>query len=243
MKIAAVIPCRFASQRFPGKPLATLLSKPLVQWVYDATKRTDLFSDIVIATDDHRIAEVVTSFGGKFIMTSPNLTSGTDRVAEAVAHMKKADVIVNVQGDQPLVSPGAIRSLIAPFLESDPPLMTTVACPLPDSKSCDPNTVKVLCDRHFNAIYFSRAPIPYFRSNVQVPVYQHVGLYAFQTDFLTTFSKLLPTPLELAEQLEQLRAIENGFSIRVGLIDEPVSEVNTPADLLEVELLLKQASK
>ena len=231
-KILAVIPARYASVRFPGKPLAEICGRPMIQWVYESAKTCSQVDHVVVATDDERIFAAAEAFGAQAIMTSSDHETGTDRVGEVASQLDEYDVFVNVQGDQPFVTAESIAALVEPF--SDPSVsMSTIACPLNDSSLSDPNSVKVICDRNMNAIYFSRSDIPYRRQQVEsLPVYHHLGLYAFSKMFLLEFQKLKPTPLEQSEQLEQLRAIENGFRIRVSLIGEPLIEVNTPEDLV-----------
>jgi 3-deoxy-manno-octulosonate cytidylyltransferase (CMP-KDO synthetase) len=233
MNILAVIPARYASQRFPGKPLVKIGNKPMIQWVYEAAQRCPEFTKVVVATDDQRIADCVQQFGGVIEMTSSNHKTGTDRVAEVADRYPEMSVVVNAQGDQPFVTPLMLSQLVSPYLKGDSPAMTTLACPLDfDTNYTNFNAVKVLCDRYNNALYFSRSPIPYFReSGGNVPVYYHLGLYAFDRNFLSKYSQLTPTPLEHCEGLEQLRVLEHGFSIRVCLTEQAVIEINTPADL------------
>ncbi|MGK7915701.1 MAG: 3-deoxy-manno-octulosonate cytidylyltransferase, partial [Prochloraceae cyanobacterium] len=216
MKILAVIPARYASQRLPGKPLATIGGRSMVQRVYTAANNCPVFSQVIVATESEAIAEHVRSFGGVAEMTSDQHPSGTDRVAEVAERHSEATVVVNVQGDQPFVKPAMLQSLVQPYLEGQLPEMTTLACPLNIAADSDnPNVVKVICDRNQRALYFSRAPIPYFRNQGAAPVFHHLGLYAFRRDFLSRYSTLEPTPLENCEGLEQLRVLEHGFSIAV----------------------------
>lgn len=243
MNLLAVIPARFASSRFPGKPLARLGGRPLIQWVHEAATATGLFRDVVVGTDHYGIAETVRSFGGTVMMTHPDHPSGTDRVAEVARRWSDVDVIVNVQGDQPFVTAAALEALVRPYQQGETPEMATVACPLPPSAQADPNCVKVLLDQRGFGLYFSRAAIPYFRTAGPVPVHHHLGLYAFRRDFLQTFPNLPQTPLERAEQLEQLRALEHGHRIRVSLIDTGIIEVNTPEDLAKAEAWLARTPR
>jgi 3-deoxy-manno-octulosonate cytidylyltransferase (CMP-KDO synthetase) len=241
MKILAVIPARYNSQRFPGKVLAQIGTQPMIQWVYEAAQSCPDFERVVVATDNEIVAKCVQQFGGEVEMTSSEHTTGTDRVAEVAKRYPEMDVVVNVQGDQPFVTPEILSQLVSPYLRGESPEMTTVACPLDlDRGSEDPNIVKVLCDRHNRAIYFSRASIPYFRNPVQVPVFHHLGLYAFRQDFLAQYTNLPATPIELAEGLEQLRVIEHGFAIRVCLIEKSLLEVNTFDELLQAQRLITQ---
>lgn len=231
--ILAVIPARYASQRFPGKPLALINGRPMVQWVYQAAKTCPVFSQVVVATEDERIAEVVRGFGGQVELTSPHHPSGTDRVAKVAERYPEAEVVVNVQGDQPFVTGMMLQQLVTPYLVGREPLpeMTTLACPLSEADYPNPNAVKVICDLNQRALYFSRAPIPYYRHQGPAPVYHHLGLYAFRRDFLTQYASLTPTPLEFCEGLEQLRVLEHGYSIVVCQTETKVLEINTPEDL------------
>lgn len=234
MKILAVIPARYDSKRLPGKVLSKIDDRPMIQWVYQAAKSCSDFSKVVVATDSKIVADCVRQFGGEVEMTRADHTTGTDRVAEVAQRYPDMTVIANVQGDQPFVTPQVLSQLVDPYLAGKLPEMTTVACPLNMTQGYqDPNTVKVLCDRQNRAIYFSRASIPYFRNTVDVPVWHHLGLYAFRQDFLTEYAQLKPTPLELAEGLEQLRAIEHGFTIQVCPIEQAFLEVNTFDELLQ----------
>jgi 3-deoxy-manno-octulosonate cytidylyltransferase (CMP-KDO synthetase) len=236
MNILAVIPARYAAQRFPGKPLVLLDHRPMVQWVYEAAQSCSVFAKVVVATDDERIADCVKGFGGTVVMTSASHPSGTDRVAEVADYYPDMDVVVNVQGDQPFVSAKMLEQLVSPYLAGEFPDMTTLACPLDLSNGyLDPNTVNVICDRNHNALYFSRAPIPYFRNSLPAPVFHHLGLYAFSRSFLMQYAQLEPTPLEACEGLEQLRVLEHGFTIRVCQTETPVLEINTPEDLIQAK--------
>ena len=241
--ILAVIPARYDSQRFPGKPLAMIGDRPMVQWVYEAAKQCLSFSNVVVATDSEVIADCVHRFGGQVEMTSNTHVSGTDRVAEVATRYPEAIAVANVQGDQPFVTEKMLTQLVAPYFNQEIPLpdMTTLACPL-DSKTgySDPNVVKVLCDRYNRAIYFSRSPIPYFRNSLPAPVFHHLGLYAFRRNFLAEYAQLTPTPLEQCEALEQLRVLEHGYKIQVCHTEVPTPEINTPEDLQQVQFLLNQ---
>jgi 3-deoxy-manno-octulosonate cytidylyltransferase (CMP-KDO synthetase) len=233
VKILAVIPARYASQRFPGKPLVNISGRPMVQWVYEAAKSCKSFDQVIVATEDERIVEVVKSFGGRVELTSSEHPSGTDRVAEVADRHPEAHVVVNVQGDQPFVTGTMLHQLVAPYLagQAPSPEMTTLACPLCEEDYHDSNAVKVICDLNQRALYFSRAPIPYYRHQGPAPVFHHLGLYAFRRDFLTRYASLEPTPLEFCEGLEQLRVLEHGYSIVVCQTETKVLEINTPEDL------------
>lgn len=229
MTALAVIPARLDSFRLPRKPLALIGDKPMVQWVYDAAVASNVFDDVVVATDNSEIADCVVGFGGRVEMTAATHRSGTDRVAE-VAQRFPADFVANVQGDQPFATADALRALMAPF-SRDEPAMTTVACPLDDAGRRDTNVVKVVCARSGDALIFTRAVVPHGEITPDVPVFHHLGLYAFTRQFLAEYATLPPTPLERCESLEQLRALEHGYRIQVSVIAAPLLEVNTQADL------------
>jgi 3-deoxy-manno-octulosonate cytidylyltransferase (CMP-KDO synthetase) len=240
VKIVAVVPVRYAASRFPGKPLAELEGRPLVQWVYEAASRCPSIDDVIVATDDVRIADVVRGFGGQVELTSPKHVSGTDRVAEVAERHEDADVVVNVQGDQPFATPEMMSTLVSPYAAGERPPMATLACPLTDESSLgDPNIVKVVCDRKGYALYFSRSPIPHSRAGGPIGGLHHLGLYAFTREAMLHFASLEQAPLERSEQLEQLRALEHGIRIRVSETDRPVLEVNTPEDLERARLMLR----
>lgn len=244
MKILAIIPARYHSQRFPGKPLAMIDDRPMIRWVYEATKSCTAFTDVIVATDSQLIADSVLGFGGKVEMTRGDHATGTDRVAEVTEKYPEMDVIANVQGDQPFVTAEMLRQLVEPYCQGQSPEMTTLACPLDQETGyLDPNTVKVLCNVHGNALYFSRAAIPYFRNLGDAPVFQHLGLYAFRRDFLAEYAQLAATPLENCEGLEQLRVLEHGYTIKVCQTSKAVIEINTPDDLLKAKsFILKGAA-
>lgn len=226
--ILAVIPARYGATRFPGKPLADLGGRPVIQWVWDAARGCGDFAAVVVATDDERIADAVRGFGGEVAMTRDDHLTGSDRVAEVAAARPEFDVVVNVQGDQPFATPAMLTALVAPYVAGERPAMTTLACPLDDPAGlADPNTVKVVCDRAGDALYFSRSTIPHGATQSL----HHMGLYAFTRETVLRFPHMEPTPLEQAERLEQLRALEHGIGIRVCRAERPVLEINTPQDL------------
>lgn len=235
----AIIPARFASTRFPGKPLHLIAGRPLIQHVWERCRRAKSLARILIATDDARIAETASSFGAEVAMTSARHRSGTDRLAEAAAKLPRATHILNVQGDEPLIDPALIDRL-ARTLIADPVLdMITAATPFaPDEAIDNPNAVKVVLDRESHALYFSRAAIPFARDNAKPTFYKHQGIYGYTRRFLLQFVKWKPTPLENCEQLEQLRALEHGTRIRVLLTKRPSIGVDSPADAALVERLL-----
>ncbi len=233
-----VIPARLASTRLPRKLLLRETGKTLLQHTYEAACRAKRPAGVYIATDHEEIRAEVASFGGQAIMTSPTLTSGTDRVAEAAAHLPPADILVNVQGDEPELA-GASIDLVIRLLEEDTTVaMSTLATPIRRRIQLeDPACVKVVFDRRGHALYFSRSVIPHPREwhdsllQASPPLfYQHVGLYAYRRDFLLQLAKLPPVPLEQTEKLEQLRVLYNGHAIRVGVVDEPTVGIDTPED-------------
>ncbi len=231
MKIACIIPSRIQSTRLPRKPLLPIQGKPMIQWVYENAKRCQHLHHLMVATDSQEIADVVTGFGGQVMLTDPNIQTGSERVAAAAASLSDIDVVINLQGDEPFIRPEILETLITPYLNGETPEMTTVAFPLDEAtKRNDPGAVKVITDLQGNALYFSRSPIPYYRTQHSAPVYHHMGLYAFRRDFLTTYANLPQTPLELTESLEQLRALEHGYRIRVCLTPIKTLEINTPEE-------------
>ena len=238
MQIVALVPARFASTRFPGKPLALLKGKPLVQWVCEGTARCSLVDRVIVATDDERIAEAVAGFGGEAVMTRADHPSGTDRLAEAASGLD-ADLVVNVQGDEPLVMPEMIEQALAPLI-ADPAIpMGTLKNPIENEEDLhNPNIVKVVTDLAGFALYFSRAPIPCRREGGAIRAWRHVGLYVYRRDFLLKFARLAPTPLENLEKLEQLRALEHGYKIMVAETPFTSHGVDTPQDLERVAAMM-----
>lgn len=243
--ILGVLPSRWGSTRFPGKPLHLIAGKPLIQHVWERCQQCSLLDDIIVAVDDERIKVAVEAFGGKVAMTSPNHLTGTDRIAEAVKAVPQATHIVNIQGDEPLIDPALIDELAA-TMAADPTLdMATAANPLNPSDPAvnDPNVVKVVTALDGRALYFSRSPLPFFRNPVVgLPVYRHKGIYAYRREFLERFVGWQPSPLELAESLEQLRALENGASIKVLSTTDTSPGVDTPEQAREIERLLAAES-
>ena len=237
----AVIPARYGSTRFPGKPLALIAGKPMVQWCYESTSKCKELDDILVATDDQRIVDAVTAFGGKAVMTSPNHATGTDRIAEAIQG-DAADLIVNVQGDEPLMSANVLSRLILAMRESGAE-MGTAAVPFKETgrDPQDPNAVKVVVDKRGFALYFSRSLIPFPRKGgVPVEPLLHWGLYAYRRDFLNSFVKWERGSLEACESLEQLRALENGARISVIVTNERSVGVDVPEDIALVEKLIRE---
>ena len=253
MSVVAIIPARYGSTRLPGKPLADIGGKPMIQHVYESTSKAPGLERVLVATDDRRIERAVKSFGGDVVMTSRRHTSGTDRLAE-VARKITADWLVNVQGDLPFVHVETIVRAVGPMRRNPAIPMGTVCTPIYRAEEWrNPHIVKVLVDRAGFALYFSRAPIPYVRQGVLRPRgtektlragrrvwgYRHLGLYVYKRDFLLRFARLRPTALERIESLEQLRALENGYRIYVAEVDERSIEVDTPADLKKAARYIK----
>lgn len=247
MKTLGIIPARFASTRFPGKPLAMLAGKPIIQWVWERAFKSNALSRVIVATDDRRIASAVASFGGEVAMTSPEHPSGTDRCAEVLLKMEGEgwDFIVNIQGDEPFIDPGAIDQLVALLRGAESPDIATLARKIPDEASLfNPNVVKAVVGKNGKALYFTRHPAPYQRSVDSTdwlehfPYLQHIGLYGFKASVLKELTKLPPSPLELAESLEQLRWLENDYSIAVGITEYLSVGIDTPGDLAEAEKML-----
>lgn len=246
LTIVAIIPARYRSTRFPGKPLADLAGAPMIEHVFRRASEARSVSRVIVATDDGRIADAVKAFGGEAVMTSPDHPSGTDRLAE-VARGLACDLVVNVQGDEPLLVPAMIDEAVAPFRASPAEQMATLRRRLDDRGAwLDPNVVKVVVDGQDRALYFSRAPIPYGRSHdggfVPGLVSKHIGLYVYRRSFLLTLAALPPTPLERAEALEQLRALEHGYAIRAVPTAHDSLGVDTPADLDKVRHLLSSSA-
>jgi 3-deoxy-manno-octulosonate cytidylyltransferase (CMP-KDO synthetase) len=239
--VLGVLPARWGSSRFPGKPLHLIAGKPLIQHVWERCRQCSKLDEILVATDDSRIFSAVEAFGGKAVMTSPDHPTGTDRIAEAVRSIPAATHIVNIQGDEPLIDPALIDELAA-AMTSDATLdMATAANPLDpaDPAVADPNVVKVVTALDGRALYFSRSPLPFFRNPVAgLPVLRHKGIYAYSRAFLEKFVTWTPSPLETAESLEQLRALENGASIKVIPTHDTSPGVDTPEQALEIERIL-----
>lgn len=244
MKILCVIPARYASTRLPGKPLADIAGKPMIQRVYERAQLAVRPSEVLVATDHPAVAEAVRAFGGQVMLTSPDHATGTDRLAEVVRRYQDAEVIINVQGDEPLIEPSIIDDLAAAF-DEDPNLsMATLMTPIEAGEENNPNNVKVVTDLAGYALYFSRSLLPYPRVNGRMPVYKHIGIYAYRRAFLLQYAAMKPTPLETTESLEQLRALENGYKIKVIQTDFRFVGVDTAEDLEKVnEIYRKMENK
>jgi 3-deoxy-manno-octulosonate cytidylyltransferase (CMP-KDO synthetase) len=239
-KTVAIIPARYGSMRLPGKALIDIDGKPLIRRVYERVSGASLVSRVVVATDDQRIADAVTSFGGEVVMTSTEHRSGTDRVAEA-ALKTGGDSIVNVQGDEPLIDPQVIDLVIEKLRDNDKMSCSTAASPIADeSVYHDPNAVKVVLDMQGRALYFSRSPLPFYRDGVFGGAYLHAGIYCFRREFLSRYAALEPTLLEQAEKLEQLRILEHGYAIGVVITGHAAIGVDTPEDLETVRRMIRK---
>mgnify|MGYP002640456100 FL=1 len=245
MKICAIIPARYQSSRFPGKPLALISGKPMIQHAYERALACPELSAVCIATDDSRITDCVNGFGGKAVMTSVNHRSGTDRIAEAAAELglMDDDIVVNVQGDQPSFHPSVVTDLVRPLVEDASIPMSTLKCRIREGSDVhNPNHVKVVTDRQGFALYFSRYPVPFCRDGEPTGNhYKHLGFYCFRMDFLKRFSGLSEGTLESLEKLEQLRVLEHGFKIKVVETLYDSIEVDVPEDIGKIEASLRSS--
>ena len=241
MKILGVIPARYGSTRFPGKALVSLHGRPLVQWVIEAAQKSKKLSEIVVATDDERIFQAAQAMSVSAVMTDSSLPSGTDR-AFAASLGRAADVIVNIQGDEPLINPDHIDLLISAFETNPAPQMATLAHPISNEELLSPNSVKVVMDDDGYALYFSRLAIPYSRREFALEknkaCLKHIGMYAYTSEFLQKFCQAKPSALEMAESLEQLRALSMGAKIKVFKVDQAFQGVDTPEDLEKIRLII-----
>ncbi len=242
VKVVVIIPARYASTRLPGKPLVSLAGKPMIQRVYEQARLAARVDSVLVATDDERIVKAVEKFGGEARMTRSNHRTGTERVAEVAAH-EEGEVFVNVQGDEPLLNPASVDAAVASLLEEPAAAISTLATHIKiPAEIMDPNVVKTVLDFDGNALYFSRAPIPWVReaaSKMQVRHLKHLGMYVFQRDALLEYPTLPQGELERIEQLEQLRWLENGWKIRVAEVEHDGVSVDVPEDVARVEKLLK----
>lgn len=248
MKFIGIIPARYASTRFPGKPLAMLAGKPVIQRVYEQVN--SVLGEAYVATDDQRILQAVESFGGKAVMTRSDHKSGTDRIEEAASLIgTDADVIINVQGDEPFIHKSQLLTVCALFDDTQTQI-ATLGKHFDTMEAADnPNSPKIVCDVNGYALYFSRSVIPFVRGAdhaewiTHFPYLKHIGLYAYRRDVLTAITRLPQSPLEKAESLEQLRWLQNGYRIKVGLTDVETVGIDTPDDLLRAEEFLRQQDK
>jgi 3-deoxy-manno-octulosonate cytidylyltransferase (CMP-KDO synthetase) len=250
-RVVGMIPARYASTRLPGKPLVDICGKTMIQRVYERVRQAKTLSDLIVATDDRRILDAVLAFGGKAEMTSADHASGTDRLAE-LARRTECDLVVNIQGDEPLFEPAGIDAAVAPLLADESLQMSTLAVRIHDVTEWEDRAVtKVVVDQQGYALYFSKAKIPFFRLGeadapekcVQHPVsgtypLKHIGMYVYRRDFLIALSEMPRTPLEISESLEQLRALENGYRIKVVEVDYSPISVDTEEDLERVRVIL-----
>jgi 3-deoxy-manno-octulosonate cytidylyltransferase (CMP-KDO synthetase) len=245
MKVYGIIPARYGSTRLPGKVLADLGGKPMIQHVYERALRSPSLDRLTVATDDDRVYQKVLDFGGEAVKTSPHHPSGTDRAAEAARALgaQKQDLIVNIQGDQPLFEPGMIDEIVDPFRNDPDLLMGALVYPIRTREELlNPSVVKVVVDKQGFALYFSRSAMPYvIESSVTPRYFKHIGPYAYRTGFLIQFTKIERGELEKAESLEQLRALENGYRIKIVVSQYDSQEVDTPEDLERVRIRIAGA--
>jgi 3-deoxy-manno-octulosonate cytidylyltransferase (CMP-KDO synthetase) len=236
--IIGIIPARFASSRFPGKPLVDIGGKPMIQRVYEQAKKSSLLNRVLVATDDERIAQVIQDFGGEVRMTRSEHPSGTDRCAEvAMAEgLLKSDVVINIQGDEPFIAPEQIDTLCSLFLNPEVQIATLYKSFSTFEESANPNSIKLVTDAYGKALYFSRAAIPFSRSgNINIhDLKQHIGIYGYRAGVLSQLSALAPSMLEQTEMLEQLRWLENGYSIQTARSEHSSWSIDTPDDLKKV---------
>ena len=244
-RIIGIIPARYASTRFPGKPLVDIAGNTMIQRVYEQASKAESLSKVVVATDDVRIADEVKRFGGEFIFTSTNHQSGTDRCAEVIETLPGYDIVINIQGDEPFIEPAQIELLASCFTEEKVQLATLIKSIQSQESVYNPNSPKVVIDVNGRAMYFSRSPIPFIRNGEpgvwaeKHQFYKHIGIYGYRTESLKAITKLPPSSLEIAESLEQLRWIENGFYIQTKVTDLETVAIDTPEDLLKLNKLLK----
>lgn len=245
MNMLAVIPARYASTRFPGKPLVEIQGKSMIRRVYEQVERSGVAGRMVVATDDVRIFDHVLAFGGQAMMTRNDHPSGTDRCAEVAASFPEAEIILNIQGDEPFIQPEQIRLLAETLLAAHPTGIATLAKKIASTEMLfNANVVKVVGSTQGRALYFSRHPIPYLRGHAQESwlerhdYFKHIGLYGFRRDTLMNITRLSPSPLERAESLEQLRWLENGYQIALGFTELETAGIDTPEDLEKVNNLI-----
>ncbi len=241
-KVAGVIPARYGSSRFPGKILADICGKPMIQRVYEQSAKSELIDRLIVAVDDQRVFDIVRKFGGEAVMTRTDHKSGTDRLAEAVEKLD-VSIVVNIQGDQPLFDPIMIDEAVQPLLTDKTIQMSTLKIKIGEEEYNDPAVVKVVVDENDFALYFSRSLIPFSRDRVAVDIYEHVGMYVYRKDFLLEISKLPQTILEKTEMLEQLRVLEKGYNIKVvETKSDRISgiSVDTPEDLEKVKKIIEK---
>jgi 3-deoxy-manno-octulosonate cytidylyltransferase (CMP-KDO synthetase) len=250
IRVVAVIPARYGSQRLPAKPLADICGKPMVQHVYERAAKATLVDTVLVATDDERIASVVRRFGGNVVMTPESLQTGTDRIAFVADSLPDADIVVNVQGDEPVMESAMIDEAVAPLVQDSSILVGTLVREIEsDAELTNPGIVKVVLDNEGNGMYFSRSPVPFGRDLQQSEwlkhhtYYKHIGLYVFRRGFLGAFTDLAQTPLEKAEKLEQLRILGNGYKIRCTVTSFDSVPVDTQEDLDRVRAIVKRGTQ
>jgi len=240
MKILGIIPARYASTRFPGKPLVDIYGKTMIQRVYEQSIKTEGLAHVVVATDDERIAEEVTNFGGKYVMTANTHQSGTDRCAEVAEKMPEYDIIINIQGDEPYISPEQVALLGTCFSDNSTQLATLIKEISTEEELFNVNIPKVVINAQQEALYFSRQTIPYLRNTEKEnwlnahQFYKHIGIYGYRRDVLLALTKLKPSTLEITESLEQLRWLENGFTIKTKVTHLETIAIDTPEDLKKI---------
>jgi 3-deoxy-manno-octulosonate cytidylyltransferase (CMP-KDO synthetase) len=241
MRILGIIPSRYASSRFPGKPLVEIQGKSMIRRVYEQARKTSSIERVIVATDDQRIFDHVQAFGGEVLMTNSDHRSGTDRCAEVAARLPEYEVVINIQGDEPFIQPRQIDLAVAPLLKTPEAQIATLAKQIMDIEMVhNPNVVKVVCNLNGRALYFSRNPIPYVRDRRAEEwleagrFFKHIGLYAFKSSILQQVAQLAPSELEKMEGLEQLRWLENGYSIEVSFTSEETLGIDRPEDLDKV---------
>lgn len=243
MKTLAIIPSRYGSSRFPGKPLAMILGKPMIQWVYENVSKASFLDAVYVATDDSRIFSCVEKFGGRVLMTSDKHTCGTDRLAECaeILNLDDEDLVLNIQGDEPLITAEMVQDLYSCFDQNNV-YMGTLKKRIDNEEELDnPNVVKVISDINDFAIYFSRYCLPYERDGKKTLHYKHIGAYGYKVSFLKQYSKMSKTSLEISESLEQLRVLENGYKIRVKETQYQTIGVDTPEQIQQVEEQLRKS--
>lgn len=239
-KIAIVIPARYASTRLPGKPLLEVDNKPIIQWVYERAKSSRLAGKVIVATDDTRIIDAVNKFGGEVVMTSSEHQSGSDRIAEVIKKDENIEIVVNVQGDEPLITPESIDKAIEALINDENLEISTLIRELKNHEEVtNPNLVKVVFDNSNKALYFSRSPIPYPRNNSDVKYFGHIGLYAYRRKSILSMTSMPQSSLEITESLEQLRALQNGMKIGVIEVDYSPIGIDTPEDFEKFKEILK----
>lgn len=236
MKVVGIIPARMASTRFPGKPLVAIGRKSMIQRVYEQAKKVSLFSHVIVATDHEAIFTEVQRFGGSVVLTSPNHLNGTERCAEVLLNFEDSyDVVVNIQGDEPFFEAASIENLLTCFTDESVEIATLAKQISSLEDISNPTVVKVVFDENNEALYFSRAAIPYSRESSKVPYFKHIGIYAFKSTIVLDLVKLKPTRLEEIEKLEQLRWMENGYKIKIGFTEHDSNSVDTPEDLIALK--------